>query len=224
MCAHRSDNFEVDAFTKHRLDILTDDDLKRKDYTSNSTKTTEPRKTVEKRRIYEWAVLMFQQERERSVTEKDGFSYVKSLTTSLKNPDSIAGIIGNNDALELCIDSIFDNTDLINTTDGMDTTNTIDDEAIKEHDDNNNDVSRGKIHALSVIDIFEHANNELLKVNVNQLRINKKKRLQRSDDFYRDIYHTILNDDDQFDGECNDIDNCHLHTKPWLRITYNILL
>ena len=74
MCAHRSKIFEVDASTKHRLDIWTDDDIRRKEYISNSTKTTETRKTVERKRIYEWNVFMFQEETERSVTERDGFA------------------------------------------------------------------------------------------------------------------------------------------------------
>ena len=88
------------------------------------------------------------------------------------------------------------NSELNDNSNTRNVTNATDNEATEEADDNTNDISRGKINALSVIDIFEHANNELLKINVNQLRINKKQRLQRSDDFYRDIYHTILNDDD----------------------------
>ena len=32
MCAHRSNNFESDAFTKYRLDIWIDDNIRRKEY------------------------------------------------------------------------------------------------------------------------------------------------------------------------------------------------
>lgn len=48
MCAHRSNNFEIDAFTKQRLLVDMSDEPRRKDYISNSTKTTEPKKTTEK--------------------------------------------------------------------------------------------------------------------------------------------------------------------------------
>ena len=54
--------------------------------------------------------------------------------------------------------------------------------------------------------------------------MNKKKRLERSDQFYRDIYNSILNDDDEFDNDINDIINTTVANKPWYRSTYNSLL
>ena len=151
--------------------------------------------------MHEWAVLMFQDEKERIVSERDGLACIKSLTTFLKNNDSIPGTMECNDALELCIDSIFDNSELNDDSNTRNVTNAIDNEATEEAYDDTNDMSRGKINSLSAIDMFEHANNELIKINVNQLRVNKNQRLQRSDDFHRDTHHAILNDDDQFDVE-----------------------
>ena len=45
-----------------------------------------------------------------------------NISLRLNNPDSITAIIKSNGALELCIDSIFDNTELINSTNDMDIT------------------------------------------------------------------------------------------------------
>ena len=51
----------------------------------------------------------------------------------------------------------------------------LDDEAIKDNDnDETEEVLRGKIHPLSIVDIFEKADMELNKVDVNQVHINKK--------------------------------------------------
>ena len=60
--------------------------------------------------------------------EIDGFSCVKSLAVSLKTPDYVTGIIDSNYALELCIDSIFNDTELINNTNDVDIKTKIDDE------------------------------------------------------------------------------------------------
>ena len=103
----------------------------------------------------------------------------------------------------------------------------IDDEAVEDNqpddDDDDDDVRRGKIHTLSIIDIFDHANKELKKVNVNKVRLNKKQRLERCDQFYRDIYNNILNESDEFDTDLSDIVNATQDNKPWFRSTYNIL-
>ena len=94
----------------------------------------------------------------------------------------------------------------------IDIKNVIYDKSIEGPYDKSTDTSWGKIYALSVIDIFEYENNEILKVNVNQLRTNKNMRLQRSEDFYCVVHHAILNNDDQFYVECNDMDNFHLRS------------
>ena len=46
MCAHRSNNFENDDFTKQRVEWNNQDDPIRKEHASTSTKTTEPRKPL----------------------------------------------------------------------------------------------------------------------------------------------------------------------------------
>ena len=225
MCAHRSNNFETDAFTKHRLDFETSDEPQTKEYSSNSTKTTEPRKTLERRRIYEWSILMFDEEQERKVREKDGFNYIKQLTIPLKDPNNVNALHQTDDPLESCIDEIFNNIDPIDdmSSDINGNSIVIDDEAVEDNDDDSEDVRRGKIHSLSIINIFDHANEELTKVNVNMVRKNKKERLRRSDQFYRDIYNNILNERDEFDTDLMDIAQSTQETKPWFRSTYNML-
>ena len=174
---------------------------------------------------------MFNVEAPRLITEKDGHQCIKLLTTTLNNPKE--NMHTNHDALETCVDNMFYNEDVANDTVLNDTVpndststlpSTLDDEAIEDNtNDETEEVSRGKIHPLSIVDVFEKAEMELNKVNINQVRINKKRRLHRADNFYRNIYHTIINEEDKFDMECNDVDMAQLVTKPWFRITHNML-
>ena len=62
MCAHCSNNFESDAFTKKNAEWNVNDEPTRKDYTSSSTRTTEPRKTVKRCRIHEYSTMIFNDE------------------------------------------------------------------------------------------------------------------------------------------------------------------
>ena len=94
---------------------------------------------------------MFQEIREQSVTKRYGLGHSKSITASLNDSGSITGIIESNDALELCIDNIFDNNELINNTNDVHAENAIDDEAIKEPKKNRNRISRGKLNVFLVL-------------------------------------------------------------------------
>ena len=225
MCAHRSNNFEIDAFTKHSLDFDTNEEPTIKEYSFNSTKTTEPRKTIEQQRIYEWSVLMFHELQSRKVREKDGFNCINELNTQLKNPKDMNDPYKNDDPLESYIDEIFNNTDRTDDTsnDLIDNNNIIDDETLEDNQADDDDTIRRKIHALSIIDIFDHTNKELTKVNVNKVQMNKKQRLEQSDQFYRDIYNNILNESDEFDADFSDIINGTQDKKPWFQSSYNML-
>lgn len=228
MCAHRSNNFENDAFTKQRLVLDMSDEPQRQQHISNSTKTTEPKNKTERKRMHEWSAMIFNNELERVVSEKDGHDCIKKLRTTLKNPNNNIDDCLNEDALETCIDSMFQNEDRMVDTivnDSVNVESNLDGEAIEDNTDDNDvdDVSRGKIHPLSVVDTFKIAEIELNKVNINQVRMNKKNRLDRADNFYRNIYHTILNQEDKFDMECSVINTINIITKPWFRITYEML-
>ena len=116
---HHSNNFEMDAFMKHILLLDMREEPRWKEYTSNSTKTTKSKKTIERKLLYEWSILMVNKGLSRTVTKKDGYSYhIKALTsTSLKNPNTSNDMHKSNDALlEACIDSIFYNNDITNDT------------------------------------------------------------------------------------------------------------
>ena len=51
MCANKRNNFETDALTKHLLDL--NEEPKRKSHASNYAKNMEPRKTIERQRVFE---------------------------------------------------------------------------------------------------------------------------------------------------------------------------
>ena len=173
MCAHRSNNFESDAFTKQRVEWNNKEEATVKEYVSLSTKTTEPRKTVERRRLYEWAVLMFDGEQRRYVTEKDGFSIIKSITTALKNPSTVNAVGAQTDHLEECIEDIFYNIETIETAridkssiepESVPNNDLLDTEAIEDDTSTVDKCNRGKINSLSLINIFEHGEKELKKL------------------------------------------------------------
>ena len=72
--------------------------------------------------------------------------------------------------------------------------------------------------------MFEEAKKKLIEIDVNQARLSKKKRLLRSDEFYRDIYNQILNKNDDLDDDCNDMLECAVASKLWFRSTCDVLL
>jgi len=220
MCAHRSNNFESDAFTKQHIEWNINDEPTRKDYTSSSTRTTEPRKTVERRRIYEWSVIMFNDEQQRCINEKDGFNCINRITTPLQRPTANPNTIDKIDHLEDCIDQIFETTNLNDNINPE----PIDDEAIEDNTEANNESNRGSINSLALLDVFDHGNNELNKIDVTKIRLNKKKRTQRHDDFYREIYANILDNNDDIDTDCNDVVDDTVVCIPWFRTTYDLLL
>ena len=220
MCAHRSNNFESDAFTKQRIEWNISDEPTRKDYNSSSTKTTEPRKTIERRRMYEWSVMMFNDEHNRCISDKDGFACIKNLTTPLQKPNVNVNTLDKIDHLGDCIDEIFYSQDLNDAS----IPDPIDDEAVEDNSELRSESNRGNIHCLALLDIFDHANKELKKIDVTKVRLNKKKRTHRADEFYRDIYNNILDNNDDIDTDCNDLVGSTVVSMPWFRITYDILL
>ena len=83
----------MDAFMKHILVLDMREEPRWKEYTSNSTKTTKSKKTIERKLLYEWSILMVNKGLSRTVTKKDGYSYIKALTTfensvKIKYPES----------------------------------------------------------------------------------------------------------------------------------------
>ena len=88
---------------------------------STLTKTTEPRKVVERKRAYEWAVIMFKDVIPRQMLiETDEFDIIKSLIAKFEK--EIRAEKRNRedpDNLENCIGNICDSTALpINQTPG----------------------------------------------------------------------------------------------------------
>ena len=105
-------NFEEVEFTKNKLMYGTG--VKSKPL-HHSTKTTTPKKVIEKQRLYEWIVAMFNKEvPNRICISKDGFALIKRLKTKLVSNDTS----DKNDGLDECIIEMFgegeesENTDI----------------------------------------------------------------------------------------------------------------
>ena len=106
---------------------------------------------------------------------------MKQFTTSLKKIE-----INKADPLENCIDDTFYNIDSIDnihivtdrSTALNNRSNLLDEEAVEDNNVSKENLNRGKIHSLSILNAFHRGNDELRKINVNKVRLNKKSNLK----------------------------------------------
>ena len=131
---YRSNNFEIDEFTKQRVEQNVSDEPTRNDYSSSSTKTTEPLNAIERCRMHEWSVMVFNDEFFRCVPEKDGFACIKNLTTPLQKPNVNVNTIDKIDNLGDSVDEIFYSQDFNETS----IPDPIDDENVEDNSESMN--------------------------------------------------------------------------------------
>ena len=85
-------------------------------------------------------------------------------------------------------------------------------------------MNRGNMYCLSLANVFHEASEKRIEMYANQERLNKKNRLLRSNKFYRDVCNHILSDNDDLDYEYDDMFQSTVTSKPWFKITCDILL
>lgn len=238
MCAHRCNNFEMQSFIKNRFECDEVNKPQRKYNISQTTKTIEPRAVIEKKRIYEWSIRMFDIEvANRTMSQNESHSIIDDLSTPLKAKPTL--LDNNVDVLEECIDNIFYNNkvddDEEEDVDSMTNGNEVidDEEDIDEIDDTMNDdegvevntnKSHGDIHRLSIVNIFEEGRKELHKMGVQNMRLNRKKRLARCDKFHIKLNEIVLSQSENFEDDCNSILSSTQSDDPWYRSVYKMML
>lgn len=106
-CDHMCVNYEESEYVKGSLDC-SDLNNPTEIKMHISYKTTVPTKTVEKVRLYEWCLIIFQDEvSNRECLIKGGHTAIDKLTTKI----DYLGTVNNNDDLETTINTIFRDTD-----------------------------------------------------------------------------------------------------------------
>ena len=173
MAAHKCNNFEKANFKKTRLIVNKDGTTSIQEYQSETTKTKSPKSLVEMKRLYEWLVMFLLNFRERIISDKDGELFISKISTPLKKKDNniVCERSGLEDTLNQCIETIFEETcaddsdnednDIVdNQFNGSNqNSTTVEEEDIEEEDEvvdeeRTNDA-RGKIHSLSLQNIFK---------------------------------------------------------------------
>ena len=217
-CAHMCINFEESEFVKSELDYT--DGVKSK-YTHRSTKTTIPKKTLEKQRLYEWVILMFKDEiTKRVCLRKDGFEVIKQLQTSITLPDTAS----KNDALDDVITEMFNETEeLENTVLEIhdDYTSIPDSENLDQNIANTNGVPNlvGEVPTLALGNVFLQGRTKMIEMKIPEVRERKQNRILRSRAFFLDINDTVIKMESNIDLELDRISNTSIFI-PWYRRAY----
>ena len=85
MFASKSNAYEKQGQVNHNLQYDdSEQNIINKIEVTKTKSTTEPRKNIERYRLYEWAVLMYgTYVANRSIYTKDGFTYLSKLSVKL---------------------------------------------------------------------------------------------------------------------------------------------
>lgn len=217
--AQRCQLFENDEYKRSHLNFsnLLEYGTVEEEHTKKN-QYVEPRKCIEKSRVFEFISKTLGNENlhSRMIEEERFIEVVSSLTTVLKKKEIPNGV---NDYEDKDLNAIFDSmndqittlddnsvvsdTESVNSIMSTDTTSTY-----GSASDNNtskdtisiDSVSLTKYHKYSTSDIIEMAKNEMSKQKFNDVRMRKKKRKDRNDNFLLDLFQSL-------DGSNNDIDN-----------------
>ena len=234
-CAHMCVNFEDSEYVKATLDYIDSDEAKSKQ-THRSNKTVEPRKNIERARLYEWCILMFKNDvSNRKYFVVDGYNMIKELKTKLKQP----GKVKMSDELEECINSMFKRSDTVNIEEN-DVMNDVanDGETVERiHDDYNfnstniidNSGQRGNstatnnpqtvVNKLGLGNIFHLGHAKMVEMKIPQVRERKQNRMKRSQDFFLSVHEMVMKGEENITIELNHNDNTMI-PRPWFRETY----
>jgi hypothetical protein len=175
----------------------------------------EPRKNRERSRLYEYYMLLYYTEVEgRMFSMSVANDTIDLLTTTLKKQDTTTDT--QNTDMEECINEINNicnseenkinscddniDDDEENEEDNANNINNLnlDIEAEEEIDDDdimnapNQDEIASQCHQYSTIDVFKAGREKLIKLNLIQLRRNKKERSNRHDNFVHNVYMNTI--------------------------------
>ena len=225
--AHMCINFEEVEFTKNKLVYGTGVVSKPQHH---STKTTTPKKVIEKRRLYEWIIAMFNEEvSNRACIPKDGFDIIRTLKTKLVSSE----ILDKNDALDECIIEMFGEGEELENTDITihdDYTNIPDsDDQIPDSDDQPDEQgatearsTSSSVPKISLGNVFILGRQKMIEMKIPLVRERKQNRILRSRAFFLDINDTVIQMEEDIDVQLDRITNVTLFD-PWYRKAYRAI-
>ena len=226
--AHMCINFEEVEFTKNNNWTgagVTSKPLHR------SKKTVTPRKVLEKERLYEWVIAMFNEEvPNRACVTKDGYAIIKTLKIKLVSNDTNEKI----DGLDNCIGEMFnEREEAENTilTIHDDYTNIPDSDGQNEVGDNNNSnttnateprSTSSSVTKTSLGNVFILGRTKMIEMKIPLVRERKQNRILRSRAFFLDINETVIKMEEDIDVQLDRITNVTLFN-PWYRTAYRAI-
>ena len=233
-CAHMCVNFEESEYVKIHLNY-SNKKLGKTTTIHRSTKGVEPNKLLERERLYEWCILIFNVEIDnRECLVIDGYNIIKELTCKLKR----AAKESTQDELEACITSIFgsinidcdtnsadnDGSDDVN---GSETVQVIYDDysySIQESMDtninsNNKDTSGSTVTGLALGNIFTLGNKKMIKMKIPSVRERKQDRMLRSQAFFLKVHDIVTSAEESAESKLNSNDSTMI-PNPWFRQCY----
>ena len=199
------------------------------DRKDTESKYVEPKKTVEKQRVFEFLskVLKTESTTARLLDEESFISEVTNLETKLKKKKNLSendeispfqdqdlnkifdvmnGSVNNDDGDSVSVDSGL--TMATNDTNLTDTTQDTNKENQETEDDKNeptftiSNVSLGKAHKYSTCDVLLLADEKMKEHNFNDIRMRKKQRRERNDEFLYSLFQKL-------DGPNNTVTTFH---------------
>jgi hypothetical protein len=164
---------------------------------SDHTRTVIPSSTREKIRLYEFLILLLDDETNNThsnMSMQHGKNLITKLTTSLSNDTEVDAFSSNQDGddhLADCIENIFRVEDSLDITLNNDVLNDSQNEGTSNE---MNDETHVPLHTtISTLDIFVEGNKHLLEKNIIEIRKRRKKRLQREYNFYMKVNDIVTN-------------------------------
>ena len=226
-CAHMCVNFEESEFIKGHLDY-SDKKVGERTTIHRSSKGVEPNKLLEKERLYEWCILMFESEIDhRECLVVDGYNTIKELKCTLKRATQEEKL----DELETCITSMFGGIDMdcdLNISNNSDDViQVINDDytynlrdASEASGTNLNSVSSSStVSKLGCGNIFVLGKEKMIESKIPAVRERKQDRMLRSRAFFLKVNDIVTSAEVSADIELNSNDNTMI-PNPWFRKCY----
>ena len=220
MVARRSINFVEQEYRRGLLDFeqAIDDDALPQYNSQTHTQYIEPRKNVERSRLFEFVSKYFDGETDkRKVSHKVAMNIIKNLKTTLMKPNAnqvsktlsnlqniiedINHLIEENAGMETQNESNSTSIEhLFMTTDGLDDEVDNCDNPSDIIDENNlkNDCNK-----WAIVDIIEIGKEHMRSKNIPKIRLRRKQRNRRHDIFMCGIYDNITKDNNSVQQSLN---------------------
>ena len=200
MFSRKCINYQREQHMRHHLCYRNDYDdqvVKKNGVSHGHIRSVEPRKVVEKSRMYEFIVKLVENDLLMGVQllEKHGYEVIDKLECEFNKKDDNDELPSvPTDHLSQSIEALFDYENETNSPDNNTDTNNIGDREEEVDDESGEDTDEHihKLHRFALVDVFDLGNKELIQQNILSTRHRRKRRLGRVSNYF--IYvHTKVN-------------------------------